>query len=102
MDKDFVKLARDTLNNIFSIVENDFQDFDVDFEDEVLRFENDELVFILSIHGSSSEIWLSSPLSGAHHFKLKNKNDIKSWFSTRKKELNLYKLLESELKSASG
>ena len=42
--------------------------FDVDFEDENLSIEIDENKFILSLHSPTSQIWLSSPISGAHHF----------------------------------
>ena len=72
--------------------------FDVDFEEENLKIQFDENIFILSIHNPSSQIWLSSPISGAHHFKLITENDFKSWTSTRDKKIKLFDILENELK----
>ena len=66
----FKKSADKTLNLIFDMIEKDYDYLDVDFEEENLRIEIDKRVFILSIHNPTSQIWLSSPLSGAHHFEL--------------------------------
>ena len=71
-----------------------------DFDEEVLKFENDNFIFILNFHEPTSQIWLSSPISGAHHFELKDKNDFKSWKSTRDQTLGLYDLILSELKKS--
>ena len=75
------------------MVEKNYDYLDVDFEDENLKIEKDEKVFIVSIHNPTSQIWLSSPISGAHHFELiNNTND---WIGTRDKNLNLIKVLET-------
>ena len=66
----FKKIAEQTMNHIFDFVEKNYDSFDVDFEEENLKIQFDENIFILSIHNPSSQIWLSSPISGAHHFKL--------------------------------
>ena len=93
----FKETADKTLNSIFDIVERDYDYLDVDFEEENLKIQNDEKVFILSIHNPTSQIWLSSPLSGAHHFEMEN--NTKKWTDTRDKKLNLIEMLQKELDS---
>ena len=93
----FKEAANKTLNQIFDMVEKNYEFLEVDFEDENLKIEKDEKVFIVSVHNPTSQIWLSSPISGAHHFELiNNTND---WIGTRDKNLNLIKVLETELGS---
>ena len=94
--QDFKKTAQKTLNEIFTLIENDYKNFDVDFQDENLVIEIDDLTYIISIHNLTSQIWVSSPKSGAHHFTL-NQSNI--WVGTRDKNLNLFDLLKSEFKS---
>ena len=91
--------ALDTLDDIFNLVESKFDNFEVDYEEENLRIDSLEGkgTFIVSIHSPTSQIWLSSPISGAHHFELiNNTND---WIGTRDKNLNLIKVLQMELGS---
>ena len=96
--KDSLKnIAKKTLDDFFSLIEENHEDFDVDFEEEVLKFEKDDQIYILSFHEPTSQIWLSSPISGAHHFELKDKKNFKSWFSTRDIKLNLYDLIHNEI-----
>ena len=86
------------LDELFSFVENEFDNFDVDYEDEnlVIQTLDEKKIFIISIHQPSSQIWLSSPVSGAHHFE-KDNNSL-NWKSTRDQNIILHKLLKSELK----
>ena len=63
----FKEAANKTLNQIFDMVEKNYEFLEVDFEDENLKIEKDEKVFIVSVHNPTSQIWLSSPISGAHH-----------------------------------
>ena len=90
-------IALKTLDLYFSLVEDNYEDFDVDFEEEVLKFEKGGSTFILNFHEPTSQIWLSSPKSGAHHFVLKDKYNVKSWCSTRDNSINLHELIVSEL-----
>ena len=90
--------AKKILDELFSFVEKEFENFDVDYEDEnlVIQTFDEKRTFILSIHEPSSQIWLSSPITGAHHFE-KDKGSL-NWISTRDKNIILHKLLQSELK----
>ena len=89
--------AKKILDELFSFVEKEFDNFDVDYEDEnlVVQKLDEKRTFILSLHEPSSQIWLSSPITGAHHFE-KDKSSL-SWISTRDKNIILHKLLLSEL-----
>ncbi len=97
--QEFKNKAKDFLNKIFSLVEKNYEDFDVDFEEEVLRIECENLIFILSIHEPTKQMWLSSPISGAHHFELKSSNELELWINTRDSSINLFDLIIKELDS---
>ena len=97
MINNFIETANKTLNLIFDMVEKNYDYLDVDFEDQNLKIEKDEKIFIVSIHNPTSQIWLSSPISGAHHFEFINSTN--EWIGTRNKNLNLIEMLEQELGS---
>ncbi len=94
----FIDKAKETMDEIFNLIESKYDNFEVDFEDENLRIDSvaNNNVFIVSIHSPTSQIWLSSPISGAHHFKMSSSSPI-TWESTRDREINLLDLLISEL-----
>ena len=97
---EFKKKASDTLDDIFNLVESKFDNYEVDYEDENLRIDSLEGkgTFVLSIHTPTSQIWLSSPISGAHHFESKSPESIE-WTSTRDANINLKQLIIKELDS---
>ena len=95
---EFKKKALETLDDIFNLVESEFDNFEVDYEDENLRIDSlrGRGTFIVSIHSPTSQIWLSSPISGAHHFESMSKDSVE-WISTRDTNINLKQLLIKEL-----
>ena len=95
---EFKKKAQETLDEIFNMIEFRFKDYEVDFEDENLRVESlkNGNTYIVSIHTPTSQIWLSSPISGAHHF-VSCDTDNFEWISTRNKEIKLFDLIKAEL-----
>lgn len=98
MNNNFLKSAKKTLNDIFEYTDNLDNDIEVDYEDHNITIElQDNKIFIISIHEPSNQIWLSSPLSGAHHFSLTFKENEIVWISTRNKEIFLIELLHDEL-----
>ncbi len=97
MAQNFKNLAKKTLEDIFDNIEKSYDHFDVDFEEENLKIESGTNIFILSIHNPSSQIWLSSPISGAHHFQFNDSNH--EWTSTRDKSIKLFEVLEKDLQS---
>ena len=97
---EFKKKASETLDDIFNLVESKFDNYEVDYEDENLRIDSLEGrgTFIVSIHTPTSQIWLSSPISGAHHFESRSPESIE-WISTRDANINLKQLIIKELGS---
>ena len=97
---EFKKIALETLDDIFNLVESNFYNYEVDYEDENLKIESLEGkgTFIVSIHTPTSQIWLSSPISGAHHFESRSPESIE-WISTRDANINLKQLIIKELGS---
>ena len=97
---DFKKKALETLDDIFNLVESKFDTYEVDYEDENLKIESLEGkgTFIVSIHTPTSQIWLSSPVSGAHHFQSSSPESIE-WISTRDANINLKQIIIKELGS---
>ena len=97
---EFKKKALETLDDIFNLVESKFDNYEVDYEDENLKIESLEGkgTFIVSIHTPTSQIWLSSPISGAHHFESRAPESIE-WISTRDANINLKQLIIKELGS---
>ncbi len=97
---EFKKKASETLDDIFNLVESKFDNYEVDYENENLRIDSLEGkgTFIVSIHTPTSQVWLSSPVSGAHHFESKSPESIE-WISTRDENINLKQLIIKELGS---
>ncbi len=94
---EFKIIAKKIMEEIFSLVEDNFNHYEVDYEGDNLVIESQtKKVFILSIHEPTSQIWLSSPLSGAHHFE-KSTTNSGVWTSTRDKKNNLHDLIKEEL-----
>ncbi len=89
--------AKKILDELFLLTEKEFENFEVDYEDEnlVIQTCSGEKTFIISIHEPTSQIWLSSPISGAHHFK-KDKKSLE-WINTRDENIKLHDLLKIEL-----
>ena len=99
MNEKFFKLASKTLNDIFE----KFNDYDsaieIDFVDNNITIEIDNgKVFVVSIHEPTSQIWLSSPRSGAHHF-VYNGDEKKNWISTRDESIEIFSILKKEIDS---
>lgn len=53
--------------------------YDADYANDNLVIQHTSGQFLLNYHGTMDQIWLSSPLSGAHHFIYKNGQ----WLCTR-------------------
>ncbi len=60
-----------------SMIETEFSDFDFDQEAQKMTVHTPKGILLINWHGVAKEIWVSSPVSGAHHFmwdKIKWKN----------------------------
>lgn len=102
-EADFVRAADVTLARVFETVDSALGDvLDVDMDSGVLQIETpDGATFILNKHTSSLEIWLSSPVSGAWHFRASPDG---RWRATRggAQAPELAKLLGTELSQIAG
>lgn len=92
----FDNLADQTLKRLMIAIEDQIADEidDMDLQGSVLTI---DLVaggtYVINKHSATQEIWLSSPKSGAAHFKFA---PSKQWLSTRE-DGNLHDRLEKEL-----
>lgn len=99
MNEKFLKLASKTLNDIFEKFNNYDSAIEIDFVENNVTIETDNgKVFVISIHEPTSQIWLSSPISGAHHF-IYNGNEKKNWISTRDESIEIFSILKKEIDS---
>ena len=87
MQHDIVAIAKNTIDGILDLIEelNINDEFDVDFREEVLMIETNKGEFVINYHSSANQIWLSSPISGPHHFSYNLKDS--SWRNRYLEEL---------------
>ena len=98
MTNEFLLSANKTLNKIFDIVNSLNYDLEIDFFDNNITIEIDDgRVFVISIHEPSKQIWLSSPLTGAHHFA--QSTELNQWISTRNSDIELFSIIKNEIKN---
>jgi len=80
-----------TLNALFEQLEE--AGFDCECDGHSLAFDlPDGRPYLLNYHGVTQQVWLASPLTGAHHFRFQDDH----WISTRGTD-DLIALLETEL-----
>jgi len=92
-DREFETLASATLTRLAERLEAALDDADVEFREGILTVElADGRQYVLNKHAPNRELWLSSPVSGAHHFAPSGG----AWRSTRGPE-TLTGLLADEL-----
>lgn len=98
----FHVLSRATLDSLAEQIERDLcDDFEVDYNEGILTIAHDsEQEFVINGHDATQQIWLSSPLSGATHFRYDE--DQGCWFSTKDPQLNLRRMLADELSALSN
>ncbi len=80
-------------------VENLFEQYehldDIDYNNGILNIETDNGEYVINAHAPTNQVWLSSPVSGAHHFTYAHGE----WVSTKDNSLQLKTLLAKELSS---
>lgn len=93
-DFKFALVAEKAINKIAEIVELYDQEckFDIDINDSVLTLKTSDATYVINKQSAAAEIWLSSPISGPHHFALVNDR----WRS--KSGIDLFEVLSTELK----
>ncbi len=99
---EFDRLASETLKRLLIAIEDSMEDHleDIDLQGSVLTIElADGGTYVINKHGENQEIWLSSPKSGAAHFKPDAMTG--QWLPTRGGEA-LHARLETELSAVLG
>jgi len=98
----FDALADAFLSRLAERVEDALDSVEVDLINGILTIETeDRRSFVINKHGPNKQIWLSSPISGAHHFDADPASDGKRWVATRGGE-DLIAVLAADLSSATG
>jgi frataxin len=98
---EFLELAEEVLKNVANAIEEADSGFelDVDAMGDSLSIEfADGGKYLINIHASSEEIWVSSPVSGAGHFAYDE--DDGTWKDSN--ETDLCELITEELEELSG
>lgn len=90
----FTNLAEQTIAFLADIIEAQDKEclIEIDFQSDILTLTTNEGIFVINKHSAAKEIWLSSPISGPHHFCYTHSR----WQSKANKDLLL--ILEEELK----
>ncbi len=74
----YQSIALKYLQDLCDALENDW---DADYTEGALLIKHPLGQFLLNYHGTMDQIWLSSPITGAHHFSY----DAPKWLCTRTK-----------------
>ncbi len=98
-NRDFLHIAEETMQRISSAIEEADSNFDleVDINGDSISIEfQDGSKYLINIHGSTKEIWVSSPVSGGSHFSYYED----SWKDSA--DNDLYELITEELEELGG
>jgi iron donor protein CyaY len=64
----FHKISDEFLQNLADEIEDKFEDAEVDYLQGILNISINNQQYVINKHEPSLQIWLSSPISGAHRF----------------------------------
>jgi CyaY protein len=69
-NSEFIEIAAKTIASIVDMIEEQDKDclIDIDFQGDILSLSTDHGTFVINTQTAAKEIWLSSPISGPHHF----------------------------------
>jgi frataxin len=102
-EPEFERAAGKVLNGLMAQIEDQAEDLEVDLQGGILTIELPSGgQYLLNKHAPNREIWLSSPKSGAWHFR---HDPEAGWVSTRVVDdarPQLHRLLSDELADAIG
>jgi len=96
MSEHVIKSAKQSLETLLGLIQEKYSDIDVDLIDNVLNIEtSNDKVLIVNLHEPTSQIWYSSPISGAVHFQFEESKNI--WVSTRDELQEFPKMVLDEI-----
>ncbi|GAB4163846.1 MAG: iron donor protein CyaY [Rickettsiaceae bacterium] len=92
-DSEFTIAAATVIDKIFETVEDSDKEgqFDIDLNDSILTLINENGTYVINKQKVLKEIWLSSPVSGPHHFAFQDSK----WKA--RNGVELFELLTKEL-----
>lgn len=107
-DSRFSRIADDMLSELFARLEeksledqSDAGAYEVDFDGQVITLDlEDGRQYVVNKHMASRQIWLSSPISGANHYRFDEEK--KEWMNTRENRLGFPQILFDELREHTG
>ncbi|HJK87574.1 MAG TPA: frataxin domain-containing protein [Candidatus Megaira endosymbiont of Hartmannula sinica] len=100
-ETEFIKLFLQIINHIADEVDiKSNYEYEIDITDESLSIETKQGIFLINRQIILKEIWLSSPISGPHHFTYKNisNNEQDNFQWVNKNNINIFSILRSEIK----
>ncbi|WP_164503801.1 frataxin domain-containing protein [Rickettsiales endosymbiont of Stachyamoeba lipophora] len=76
--------AKEEIEVLFDLIDA-YDEYEVDLTQGILYIETDFGSYVINVHEVMQELWVSSPKTGAHHFKF----DIiqQQWITAKNKEL---------------
>jgi len=97
----FEDLAEKMIESLFDAIDEAIgDDADVDLENGILTVElEDGRQYVINKHSPNQQIWLSSPISGAAHYKYDDATT--AWISTRSSDV-LLDVLSAEMSQIAG
>lgn len=96
----FLGTAIPYMAQLVDFLEKNYPQLDIEDDEESIIIElSEKRQFLVNIHSTSKQIWLSSPLSGAHHFAYDTTSQ--DWIDTRGTE-SLLSRLDWELEQVIG
>jgi len=97
----FEDLAEKMIEFLFDAIDEAIgDDADVDLENGILTVElEDGRQYVINKHSPNQQIWLSSPISGAAHYKYDDATT--AWISTRSSDV-LLDVLSAEMSQIAG
>ncbi len=104
-DSRFSQLAGNLLSDLFAKIEavgdEAEEPLDVDFDGEVMTIDlADGRQYVINKHMASRQIWLSSPVSGASHYRFDDATE--RWVNTRENNPDFVDTLFAELAAITG
>ncbi len=94
----FDSLSNKTILHISDLIEDADCDgcIDIEYNEGVLTCVTEKGTYIINKNSAVKEIWLSSPISGAHHFRYIDEH----WIN--KDENDLYEVIADEFERITG
>ncbi len=97
-EQEFLKEGSAFLDTLFEMIERTEPSLTADLQDKALLLENEKgEQYLIHLHRVLKEIWISSPRSGAHHFKWDKESN--TWVSTRNSSEKLHTFVHGDIQN---